>query len=687
MNFRPVMPVTACGAVLVGAALTSAAGCGSNGSGPLGSGGNSSGAGNSSGGASSGAGTFGGGDDGGNTFVQAQSDGGGVTGPTASNAKGTFQTPDCANCTFPPLTASACAPSAPAINIVYPNNGVLLPPNMNALSVQWTPYGGYQEYEVDFENGISDVRIITKCSSETTDTSDPNPVPSGGCEVDLTQQQWNLLVAANRGLSPVKIAVRGTTNGTCATSSVDSRAISFASEDLLGAIYYWKSTVSSNGTGGQIWVDTFGSSSPEKQVTGTSGTLSASCNGCHALSRDGLRMVVYSDDDDSDDEYSDVTGSLIDMTTMNVIGTAYAGRGSGQPPGFSTLSPTHAYYVTSDGLGTSPTNNFALWSGSTGAQASTITFGNSSDRPTMPDWSADGTSVVYVLPNSVASWDGAGGFGGGRNDDAHMFGGSLYTIPYMGNGAFGSPSVFLQSNGENNYYPSYSPDGQFVVFDRAPHNTSGGSLSACTGTSPEVFCSNDSFSNPAARLMLMQDKAGATPIDVAKANGSPASSPVPLSNSWPRWSPFVQSYLGGKLLWVAFSSTRDYGVRVRNHLTVSGNAMYQCYPPDSYELAGGAHHSTFAPQCQQPKLWMAAISLSDVSGMDPSFPAFYLPFQDITTHNHTPQWTEQAVNMPLPDAGAACIMSGGNCTTNPSACCAPLVCNSSGTCGTISIPK
>src|SRR5271166_2873456 len=125
-------------------------------------------------------------------------------------------------------------------------------------------------------------------------------------------------------------------------------------------------------------------------------------------------MVVYSDDDDSDDEYSDVTGSLIDMTTMTAIGTAYAGRGTGQPPGFSTLSPTHAYYVSSDGLGTAPTNNFTLWNGNTGVQASTVTFGNGGDRPTMPDWSPDGTSVVYVLPNKIGAWDQGGGlFGGG----------------------------------------------------------------------------------------------------------------------------------------------------------------------------------------------------------------------------------------------------------------------------------
>jgi hypothetical protein len=456
-------------------------------------------------------------------------------------------------------------------------------------------------------------------------------------------------------------------------------SLTFSEEDLLGAIYYWKSTVSANGTGGQIWEKSFGDTNPETQVTGVSGSLTATCNGCHALSRDGLRMVVYSDDDDSDDEYSDVTGSLIDMTTKNPIGTAYAGRGTGQPPGFSTFSPDHSDYLTSDGLGTAPTDNFSLWSGNAGTQTSTITFGAAADRPTMPDWSPDGKSVIYTLPNEVAAWDQGGGglLGGGRgarNDDDHEFGGSLYTIPYTGNGAFGTPSVFLASTGENNYYPSYSPDGEFVVFDRVAPNSGVSTIDGCVGSSPQVSCPNDSFSNPAARLMLMQSPVASTPVDLEKANGSAAAAPLPLSNSWPRWSPFVQMYQSKRLLWVAFSSTRDYGVRVRNHL----QGMYQCYPPDSYELAGGAHGSTFAPACQQPKLWMAAINLSEAKG-DPSFPAFLLPFQDITTHNHTPQWTQQVVTMPVPDAGA-CVMSGGSCLTDPSACCAPLTCSGSGTC-------
>ena len=146
---------------------------------------------------------------------------GGTAPPMSSSANGTFTAPDCAGCKFPPKTATACASTAPPIKIVYPTTGVLVPPNMNSLSVQWTPFGGYQTYEVDFSNNITDTRIITKCATETMDTSQPSAA-SGGCDLELTQAEWTLLVNANRGLGPVTISVRGTTDGNCASTSQSS---------------------------------------------------------------------------------------------------------------------------------------------------------------------------------------------------------------------------------------------------------------------------------------------------------------------------------------------------------------------------------------------------------------------------------------------------------------------------------
>jgi hypothetical protein len=489
---------------------------------------------------------------------------------------------------------------------------------------------------------------------------------------------WNFVASHNAGGDPVKITVRGTTDGMCASTSSTSVNLAFSHDPILGAIYYWKSTITTSGVGGQVWVKSWGDSTPEQDVTSAYG---ASCNGCHALSRDGQRMVINSDDDDSDDEYGDTLSSLIDMASKMPIGGMTGGRIPGNmPPGFATFYPDHTRFLHSNGYGPSqgPANEFLQYDGNTCGMLPTVNVSGQT-LSTMPDWSPDGKSVVFVVPQAYGSWRG-----GARTDDDHVFAGSLYTMPYMGNGAFGAASPLLMSGGENNYYPSYSPDGTLLVFDRAVQDMSAGSLTGCAGG----FCPNDSFSNPKARLMLLKLAQGSSPVDLGNANGSPASSPLAWSNSWPKWSPFLQQYQGHQLLWIAFSSTRDYGLRVRNH--VNGAGQYQCYPSDSYEQPGTPHGQPFSPQCQQPQIWMAAIDVTVATGPqikhpfaahDPSWRAFWLPFQDITTHNHTPQWTQKVAGNPPPDAGA-CVMQGGNCTQGQT-CCSGLVCEATGICGMI----
>jgi hypothetical protein len=173
---------------------------------------------------------------------------------------------------------------------------------------------------------------------------------------------------------------------------------------------------------------------------------------------------------------------------------------------------------------------------------------------------------------------------------------------------------------------------------------------------------------------------GAQPVDLENANGSPATQPAALSNSWPKWSPFLQNYRGDTLLWLTFSSTRDYGLRMRNHLP----GMYQCYPPLSLEDPNGDSFVPpygFSSHCQQPQIWMAAVDITaataHAAGPDPSRPAFWLPYQDMTTHNHTPQWTQRPA--PPPDAGVPCVPRGGSCL-HGGTCCTPYLCMANGTC-------
>lgn len=591
---------------------------------------------------------------------------------------GSFQGPDCmgGGCTtFPPDTAPACTNTAITPQIYYPNDGVLLPPNMEVVAVHFTPYPAgppalpIQEFELDFENATTDVRVVTLCSTQLMDTAQP-ATATGGCEYKLDPTVWDFIAKSNKGGEAVKVTVRATSDGMCATPSMNSVNIAFAEQDLNGGIYYWKSTVSANGTGGQIWAKEFGNANPEEQITGN-GMLGGTCYGCHSLSRDGKFMTVNQDDNDSDDEYADVSSRLVDVTAKKTVG------GAGQP-GFQTFLNDDSLYMASNGRPTGTSNVFFLFNGMTGAANTppSVTVGPANARPTMPDWSADGKTVYFVMPDHVATWTDTYGSATLKDDD-HVFGGSIYSMTYdPAAKMFGMPSpVVMSSGGDNNYYPGLSPDGVFLVYNHVPVQTVTNPISGrpdCMGTGMQVTCPNDSFSNTKARVWLLSTKAGATPVDAENLNGSPAASPVDVSNSWPRWSPFIQAYKGDKLLWVTFSSTRDYGLRVRNHKT----GMFQCYPADSYEQAGASHGTKFDPNCQQPQIWMAAINLShlEFNSTDPSFVAFWLPFQaEVDTmgqpnHNHTAQWTQVVVDQPPPDMGN-CIPTGGMCTPGGTACC------------------
>ena len=66
---------------------------------------------------------------------------------------------------------------------------------------------------------------------------------------------------------------------------------------------------------------------------------------------------------------------------------------------------------------------------------------------------------------------------------------------------------------------------------------------------------------------------------------------------------------------------------------------------------------------------MTAISLDDLAaGGDGSFPAFWLPFQDYTAHNHIAQWVEMIVKPPT-----GCAPAGASCVSQM--CCDGLGCD------------
>jgi hypothetical protein len=542
----------------------------------------------------------------------------------------------CTDCpAFPPAGTSACDPETLAApTIAYPLDGLLLPPNLNLLEVQFTQPAGATLFEVVFENRAMLVTVGTRCNAIT-------PVRGGastGCAVTLPQVAWNDIADTNRGGDPVSVTVRATADGSCVSTSPAGIALNFAKEDVAGSIYYWQSAVHDgiDGRTGGIFRYDFSAPKPTPTPFYTSGSA-GTCVGCHFLSRDGARMAFAAENADGDDEFTDMTAKVMNVATKTVS------TGRLLSPGFQTFTHDHSKMIATTWL-RAQNEFFTIYNGD-GTRLLDIDrigrFGRSV-AATQPDLSADDSLLVYVVPRAGTI---------SREGDHHFLGGSLYTSTFeASNNAVRTPELLLGATGTHNYYyPVIAPDSSFVAFNDAPEG--------------------DSFYNRNARVKLLHlpGQADAQPIDLPALNVADG-----LTNSWPRFSPFVQTYKGKRILWITFSSNRDYGLRLVN------TGFDNCYPPKSpaenqpqpLSMPGVGYEN-----CAKPQLWMAAVVVDPdpaLDAADRSFPAFWLPFQSVDSHNHAAQWVERSQDI-SPDAGA-CGEEGASCGGTGDLCCADTVC-------------
>jgi Tol biopolymer transport system component len=278
------------------------------------------------------------------------------------------------------------------------------------------------------------------------------------------------------------------------------------------------------------------------------------CVACHVLSRDGTRMSVTYDGGNG-------AATLVDVSSKTA-------QTSTRGWNFGTFTP--------DGLQFLAVQNGALSVLDSNNQAVLATM-SASGQISHPDLSADGTKLVYVQKGDTGSdWS----FNGGRilmrtyDQASHTFG----------------PEQMLVTDTSNNYYPSFSPDGKWVLFNRAGSGTA--------------------YNNGNATLWVTKSDGSGTPVQLQAANAG-----LGLTNSWGRWAPFQQTIgaTNEPLYWVTVSSMREFGVRI-------------------------------GPTTRHPQLWMTPFFPNAATqSQDPSAAAFRLPFQNIDGNNHIAQWTEQIV--------------------------------------------
>lgn len=441
----------------------------------------------------------------------------------------------------PDLFADA-ADGGPAPTLVYPSSNTIVPPNLGTMEFHFQPGGQNDVFLLDVIGGLVQLRIYIPCQ----------PL-GGGCAYTPDEDTWTLLSNAGRGEAPLFYSISGldSQSGATAQGQSESRSIQFSFHDIEGGIYYWDA-----GAGAIKRYDFGLRGQTAEHFLGIGQTGATQCVGCHTLSRDGSTIAVG----------LDIPGpatveayTVAERERLWSAGGMFSGGAN-----FFTFSPDNQQIILSNGVGMS------LHDAASGAELQPIT-----DNGTMPDWSPDGNSVVYaradtVVPCPIPDFCAATGIGSGN-----------ITVAEAGN--WGATANVAPSAGGNNYYPSFSPDGAWIIYNRTNLG--------------------DSYDAADARVWTVHQSGGET---IALQNASPA----PGGDSWPKWAPFVDEYRSGDIMWLTFSSRRDYGLR-----NVGGDNPAQ--------------------------VWMVGFDPARAAaGQDPSFAAFWLPFQDPASGNHIAQWVE-----------------------------------------------
>jgi hypothetical protein len=231
----------------------------------------------------------------------------------------------------------------------------------------------------------------------------------------------------------------------------------------------------------------------------------------------------------------------------------------------------------------------------------------------MPDWSNDGTRIVYVSTND--SPNGHPSYEATQAD--------LRIVPF--NEGAGGPVSSLNGASDPNlfeYYPAFSADDQLIAFNRAPAKNA----SSCPGAS----CPDGPYYNRHAEIHVVSSEGG-MPVRLA------ANDPVAcagdnlgdgLINSWPKWSPHATSVDGKTYYFLIFSSARLY--------------------PGSFVIPRGPY-TPATLDTRSSQLYMAAIVVDDASGEITTYPAVYLWNQnrvvaagttEVQNSNLTPAWDD-----------------------------------------------
>ena len=486
------------------------------------------------------------------------------------------------------MFASATEDASLAPTVLYPTAATMFPPNIGDFEVHWQDSANDDLFQVQVSSPFMEMSLYT------------NEVPNAKSYAAFDPADWKIFGDAMRGGS-FMVKVRGMKSSSPSNAGTSPLMnLKLSKNDIAGGIYYWSPGSSLSGTGtipagifrhdfsdatsvAESYYDDSKSIIDDNQTvfnfnSGGSESQPLGCVGCHAISADGTQFsAVFQRGNTGNKEkwWGDVLATTID-DTMTTPDPSW---------GFSTFDPTGTLILTNsvNGAGT-----LTLRSSSTGVAITTL---STAGTVMQPEFSPTGDAIAYVQ-GTIAEY----------NLEAFESGGKILLQDYNASTkTFSNPRTLVTASGTNNnaYYPSWSPDGKWIIFDQA---------------------AGENYANKTAKLYIVAADGMSAPILLSAANTGVSPDPndaSDLTNSWPKFAPFVDADpAGNSVYWFTFSSKRLFGAR--------------------------ATCSQDPTPCSQ--LWMAPFSpAAATQAADPSGPAFHLPFQNIETLNYAAQWTQKVL--------------------------------------------